>query len=70
MTQALQWVADPFRTEFEWRSDGSLLLRPQGTLAQYPSRLMDFLEHWARLAPERTLVARRGVNGEWRRPAP
>jgi feruloyl-CoA synthase len=67
MTHVLQWVADPFRTDVERRSDGSLLLRPQGTLAEHPSRLMDFLEHWARLAPERTLVARRGVNGEWHR---
>ena len=55
MTKALQWVADPFRTEFERRSDGSLLLRPQDALAEHPSRLM-------RLAPERTLVASRGVN--------
>ena len=52
MTAALHWVADPFRTEVERRSDGSLLLRPQGTLPKYPARLMDFLEHWAALAPE------------------
>ena len=67
MTAALQWVADPFRTEVERRSDGSLLLRPQGTLPEYPARLTDFLEHWAALAPERTLVARRGADGEWLR---
>src|SRR5512145_19452 len=67
MTKGLQWVADPFRTEVERRSDGSLLLRPQGTLPEYPARLIDFLEHWATLAPERTAVARRGANGDWRR---
>jgi feruloyl-CoA synthase len=67
MTKALQWVADPFRTRFERRADGTLLLRPHGTLPESSARLMDFLEHWARLAPERILVARRAASGEWRR---
>ena len=63
--EALQWVADPFRTQFERRADGTLLLQPQGTLPEYPARLMDFLEHWARVAPDRVLVARRAAGGEW-----
>ena len=64
---SLQWIADPFSTQFERRPDGTLLLQPQGKLPQYPPRFMDFIEHWARLAPERTLVARRTVSGEWQR---
>ena len=51
-TDALEWVADPFRTRFEWRADGALLLQPQGSPPEYPARLMDFLEHWARVAPD------------------
>jgi feruloyl-CoA synthase len=67
MTQTLQWVADPFRTQFERRADGSLLLRPLGRLPESSARLTDFLEHWARLVPERILVARRAASGEWQR---
>ena len=43
----LSWVADPFRTRFERRSDGALLLQPQGSLPAYPPRFMDFLKQWA-----------------------
>jgi feruloyl-CoA synthase len=63
----LRWVADPFRTHFERRADGTLLLQPQGALPESPPRLMDFLEHWARVAPDRVLVARRVAGGEWQR---
>jgi feruloyl-CoA synthase len=66
-TDELSWIADPFHTRFERRSDGTLLLQPQGTLREYPARFMDFLEHWAALAPERTLIARRAAGGEWQR---
>ncbi|WP_129647519.1 feruloyl-CoA synthase [Peristeroidobacter agariperforans] len=61
----LDWTADPFHTRCEWRPDGSILLQPQGTLPEYPARLMDWLEHWAGVAPERTLIARR-AHGGWR----
>jgi len=63
----LEWEADPFRTQVERRADGELLLQPQGTLPEYPARLMDFLEHWARIVPDRVLVARRVTGGEWQR---
>jgi feruloyl-CoA synthase len=66
MRTALQWEPDPFRTEFERRTDGSLLLRPLDALQPYPARLMDFLVQWANVAPERVLVARRDRSGEWR----
>jgi feruloyl-CoA synthase len=66
MRTALQWEPDPFRTEFERRADGSLLLRPVDELESYPDRLMDFLVQWAQAAPNRVLVARRDRAGEWR----
>jgi len=66
-TDALEWVADPFPTRFERRADGALLLQPQGSLPEYPARLMDFLEHWARIAPDRALLARRADGDEWQR---
>ncbi len=41
----------------ERRDDGSLLLRAAQPLGAYPSNLTDRLTHWARLAPDRTLLA-------------
>src|SRR5690606_13048111 len=60
------WTADPFHTEVERRADGTLYLRPVEALSAYPERLMDWLEHWAKIAPQRVLVARRGADGQWR----
>lgn len=59
------WTANPFVTDVEHRADGSFLLRPRASLAAYPRRTMDQLEHWARLTPDRVLVARRGPDGAW-----
>ncbi|HEY0686984.1 MAG TPA: feruloyl-CoA synthase [Steroidobacter sp.] len=61
----LSWTPDPFRTEVERRSDGTMYLRPAEALSAFPERLMDSLEHWAKLAPDRVLVARRLGGGEW-----
>jgi feruloyl-CoA synthase len=61
----LRWTESPFLTDVEHRPDGSLLLRPRAVLGRYPSRMMDSLEHWAAVAPERVLVARRKQGGEW-----
>jgi feruloyl-CoA synthase len=36
-------------------------------LGDYPVKLTDRLEHWAKEAPERTLYAKRTGSGEWRR---
>ncbi len=52
--------------EVEQRADGTLLLRSTEPLGDYPARLSDRLEHWARVAPERTLIARRAPGGgDW-----
>jgi feruloyl-CoA synthase len=65
-TPSLNWTPDPFHTDVERRGDGSLLLKPSGELPRCPERLIDSLEHWAQVAPQRVLVARRGPGGEWR----
>ena len=52
--------------QVETRSDGTLLLRSAEPLAPAPARLTDRLAHWARVAPDRTLVARRDpATGDW-----
>jgi feruloyl-CoA synthase len=61
------WTPDPFTTDAELRSDGSILLRPRKPLEQYPARTMDALEHWARVAPDRVFVARRAPDGQWQK---
>jgi len=67
MTQgAASWTSDPFATQFERRDDGTLILRPVGDLSRYPRTLASHLEHWARTAPDRVLVARRDHTGAWR----
>lgn len=63
---SFNWTPDPFHTDVERRGDGSLLLKPSGELPSCPERLIDSLEHWAQVAPQRVLVARRGPGGEWR----
>ena len=51
----------------ETRADGSQVIRSTEALQAYPDSLIESLSQWARQAPERTLVARRGPDGEWRR---
>jgi feruloyl-CoA synthase len=51
----------------ETRADGATVLRSTEALGNYPSRLTDHLEHWAREAPDRTFVARRDASGAWQR---
>ena len=41
------------------------MLRSTEPLRWFPDRLTDCLEQWAEAAPDRTLVARRGPDGEW-----
>src|ERR1700722_10211051 len=61
----LRWTESPFLTDVERRPDGSLLLSPRAALGWYPLRMMDSLEHWAAVTPDRVLVARRGRGDEW-----
>ncbi len=72
---AASWAAAPFRAvalggslaaTFTHRADGSTLVRSTEALGPYAKRLTDRLLHWADAAPERTLAARRGPDGQWR----
>jgi feruloyl-CoA synthase len=51
----------------EHRIDGSMRMHSEAPLADYPSRMSDKLLHWARQAPERTLIAKRDAQGQWQR---
>ena len=52
---------------FEPRADGSVRVTSTEALQPYATRLTDRLLHWAEVAPERTLVAKRVDGGDWRR---
>ncbi|HXD07787.1 MAG TPA: feruloyl-CoA synthase [Burkholderiaceae bacterium] len=64
-------VGGCLQASIERRADGSTVLRSTEPLGEYPARLTDRLEHYARVAPDRTFIARReqgGPNqGQWRR---
>src|SRR3984957_10889722 len=47
--------------------DGTIYLRPQQALVEYPARLTDSLHHWAAVAPERLFMAERDNHGGWRK---
>ena len=47
------------------RADGSTLLRSPHPLPEYPRKLTERLDHWARVAPDRVLFAQRQGAG-WR----
>src|SRR5262245_51044338 len=59
------WTPDSFHTDFTRRDDGALILTPRGALPPLPRRMLDGLEHWVRIAPDRLCVARRDSSGEW-----
>src|ERR1700691_5124352 len=46
---------------------GVLLVKPDEALRAYPKALPGRLIHWAKLTPEKTCIAKRGPDGEWRR---
>jgi len=50
----------------ERRADGTILLRADEPLGEYPRVITERLIHWARVAPDRALAAKRGADGEWR----
>jgi len=50
----------------ERRSDGSIIIRPDEPLDDYPRVLTERLIYWASVAPDRALAAKRDAKGEWR----
>jgi feruloyl-CoA synthase len=47
--------------------NGSFLVRAREPLGEYPARFTDRLVHWARVAPDRTLLAWRTHDDSWAR---
>jgi feruloyl-CoA synthase len=52
--------------DIERRPDGTMLIRSRFPLDDYPPRITDRLVHWANKTPDRTFMAARDANGEWR----
>ena len=52
---------------FEARPDGSQIVTSTEALQPYAARITDRFLHWAEVAPDRTLVAKRVGQGDWRR---
>jgi len=52
---------------FATAADGSTLVMSTEALQPYPTRLTDRLLHWAAVAPDHTLAAKRHQGGDWRR---
>ena len=50
----------------ERRADGAFIIRPDEALESYPRVLTERLIHWARVAPDRALAAKRRADGPWR----
>jgi feruloyl-CoA synthase len=52
--------------DVEHRADGAAVLRSRQGLGAYPRSMIDCLDRWADEAPERTFLADRGPDGQWR----
>ncbi len=51
--------------QLEHRLDDALLLRSSLPLAEYPRSVGEYLEQWARRAPERPFLLERSASGAW-----
>ena len=56
----------PIKVDVRYGSNGAIYVRPQSTLAAFPVRLTERVEHWARIAPDRVFLAAR-EGDDWRR---
>ncbi|MDP5085559.1 MAG: feruloyl-CoA synthase [Yoonia sp.] len=50
---------------YDQRDDGSLVMRQDGVLPDYPPLLADYMDKWADATPEATWIARRKDGGDW-----
>ena len=50
----------------ERHDDGTIYLRPVNTIGDYPTRVTDYLHHWAKETPDRVFMAERGDDDGWR----
>lgn len=55
----------PPAVEVTHTPEGALLVRSRHALARYARCTGEYLEHWARTAPDRRLLAERGADGGW-----
>jgi feruloyl-CoA synthase len=53
-------------TRLIFQHDGTIYARSPHRLGPYPARLTERLEHWARVVPDRSFLARRDGAGHWR----
>jgi feruloyl-CoA synthase len=53
--------------DVERRADGVVVVRSRQPLGDYPRSMIDCLDHWADAAPDRTFLADRGPDGQWRK---
>jgi len=53
------------RATFEHRDNGVVHVRSTEALREYPARVSDRLERWAKQSPDRIFLAQRGTDGSW-----
>ena len=49
------------------RPDGTMYVKSVLTLGDFPARMTDRLDHWAKVRPDQTFIAQRTPAGPWRR---
>ena len=52
--------------DMERRPDGAVIVRSRQPLGDYPRSMIECLDKWAGLVPDRTFLADRGPDGQWR----
>ena len=50
----------------ERHDDGTIYLRPTAAIGDYPTRVTDYLHHWAKETPDRVFMGERGEGEGWR----
>src|SRR5690349_21840063 len=53
------------RATFEQRDNGVVHVRSTEALREYPPRVTDRLERWAKQSSDRIFLAQRGTDGSW-----
>jgi len=64
-TMKIPLTFGPPHVTVERRADGSMIVSSPEPLAAYPRSMTDWLDHWARAAPDRVFLAERAGRG-WR----
>ena len=67
MTTRTKLAFGPPEVIVERRADGVMLARSPHPLGAYPRAATDWLDHWAKVAPERVFLAERQGERHWRK---